>query len=290
MHPQAEAAIPSLEGALGQDLSRVPVQSACPAAPSRCPFGGACHTCPLPVQARLEVSRPGDRFEQEADRAADALAAGRAMPELSPAGIRPRIQRFFTACLETNVEEFRRAPMCTPPSRIVGPEQHPNEVCGIFPGGSADCVVDEETGEITGEVRLEVEETNPCVRPCVELHEGLHAQQLRTLCPALRDCYTEADAGRRPVSDCWRMGFGGAEHECEPYQASVLCLEERLGSAPECADPANFDYAWDVLEGEKCYLDYYCRAAAAARARRRTGEQTPGMRPGTVRESRQGRE
>ncbi len=49
--------------------------AACPliATPSRCPFGGTCHTCPVRVQAELRVGRPSDRYEQEADRVADQV-------------------------------------------------------------------------------------------------------------------------------------------------------------------------------------------------------------------------
>jgi Domain of unknown function (DUF4157) len=41
--------------------------------PRSCPFGGACHSCPLGAQAKLAVSQPGDRYEQEADRVADQV-------------------------------------------------------------------------------------------------------------------------------------------------------------------------------------------------------------------------
>lgn len=46
--------------------------STCPAFPSACPTGGACHTCPARVQAKLTVGQPGDMYEQEADRVAEA--------------------------------------------------------------------------------------------------------------------------------------------------------------------------------------------------------------------------
>ncbi len=36
--------------------------------PGVCPFGGACHACP--VQAKLKINEPGDRCEQEADQVA----------------------------------------------------------------------------------------------------------------------------------------------------------------------------------------------------------------------------
>ena len=51
----------------------------CPLAlpsPSVCPFGGACHACP--VQAKLTINEPGDKYEQEADRVADQVMR---MPE-----------------------------------------------------------------------------------------------------------------------------------------------------------------------------------------------------------------
>lgn len=41
--------------------------------PGACPFGGACHACPAPVQAKLQVNEPGDEYEQEADRVADQV-------------------------------------------------------------------------------------------------------------------------------------------------------------------------------------------------------------------------
>jgi hypothetical protein len=55
------------------DLKAVATPQSCPlasAAPRFCPFGGACHTCPVQVQAKLVTDQPGDVFEQEADRVA----------------------------------------------------------------------------------------------------------------------------------------------------------------------------------------------------------------------------
>jgi hypothetical protein len=46
--------------------------------PRACPFGGACHTCLAPVQAKLTVGQPNDRYEQEADRVAGRVMR---MPE-----------------------------------------------------------------------------------------------------------------------------------------------------------------------------------------------------------------
>ena len=41
--------------------------------PAHFPFGGACHTCPPRVQAKLKIGQPGDKYEQEADRVADQV-------------------------------------------------------------------------------------------------------------------------------------------------------------------------------------------------------------------------
>ncbi|MEW5959506.1 MAG: DUF4157 domain-containing protein, partial [Chloroflexota bacterium] len=61
------------------DFSQMPSHShACPIFPRRCPFGGACHTCPARVQAKLRINQAGDKYEQEADRVAEQVMR---MPE-----------------------------------------------------------------------------------------------------------------------------------------------------------------------------------------------------------------
>lgn len=42
-------------------------------ASSMCPLGGACHTCPVSIQKKLKISKPGDKYEQEADNAAELV-------------------------------------------------------------------------------------------------------------------------------------------------------------------------------------------------------------------------
>ncbi len=71
--PLAERRAPTVNG---HDFSQVPAQgqsTACPLAPRRCPFGGACHTCPAHVQAKLAINQPGDEYEEEADRVAETV-------------------------------------------------------------------------------------------------------------------------------------------------------------------------------------------------------------------------
>jgi hypothetical protein len=56
-------------------------KQSCPlslSSPRSCPFGGACHTCPPRIQTKLNISQPGDKYEQEADWVAERVTR---MPE-----------------------------------------------------------------------------------------------------------------------------------------------------------------------------------------------------------------
>jgi hypothetical protein len=66
------AKILGMQQALGNQAVQQ-MAATCPAFPSACPTGGACHTCPVRVQAKLAISQPGDPYEQEADRVAEAV-------------------------------------------------------------------------------------------------------------------------------------------------------------------------------------------------------------------------
>ena len=66
------------------------------ASPRACPFGGACHTCPVHVQTKLAVNRPGDAYEQEADQMAE-LVTGRTDT--------PVLQRKCARCHDDDDEE-----------------------------------------------------------------------------------------------------------------------------------------------------------------------------------------
>ena len=74
--PEPSLAIPRTTGhAFGNQAAQGFAHS-CPLrmpTPGRCPFGGVCHTCPVRPQAKLKVSQPGDKYEQEADRVADEV-------------------------------------------------------------------------------------------------------------------------------------------------------------------------------------------------------------------------
>lgn len=60
---------PKEGGVNNQAMQSCPMTST----PRACPFGGACHICPANVMTKLAVSKPGDKYEQEADRIAEQI-------------------------------------------------------------------------------------------------------------------------------------------------------------------------------------------------------------------------
>ena len=83
--------------------------------PSRCPYGGTCHTCASTIQAKLKIGKANDKYEQEADRVADQVMR---MPELQAHMIAQvsghvqgnQIQRMCTKC-EEKEEEMQLKPL-----------------------------------------------------------------------------------------------------------------------------------------------------------------------------------
>lgn len=69
--------------------------------PSLCPFGGVCHSCPVRAQTKLRINKPGDKYEQEADRVAEQVLR---MPDPRTTSAiseqRPHIQRACADCEE----------------------------------------------------------------------------------------------------------------------------------------------------------------------------------------------
>jgi outer membrane protein OmpA-like peptidoglycan-associated protein len=75
----------SLETRFNHDFSHIAVRpstsivsqdyssASFPMFPQRYPIGGTCYTCPTRVQAKLQIGKPGDKYEQEADRVADTI-------------------------------------------------------------------------------------------------------------------------------------------------------------------------------------------------------------------------
>lgn len=73
--PRRPLARPARESILPLSRAAAPAseRAICPLSPRSCPFGGACHTCPLGFQAKLTVDAPDSPLEREADRTADRV-------------------------------------------------------------------------------------------------------------------------------------------------------------------------------------------------------------------------
>jgi hypothetical protein len=141
------------------------------------------------------------------------------------------------------------------------PAVREREVCEEFPGGTTACELDETTGTLTGKVKQEIRETNPCTRPCVERHEAVHVQQLKRLCPQIRDCQLAADKGERDLAECNKMAAAGAgERECPAHKVSIPRLKERLNYAKACQSEENKNYGTRYLQGDECRFDLYACA------------------------------
>jgi hypothetical protein len=130
VHEASPTSVPVTQAAFGHDFSRVPLRteapaqrsSSCPLSPTRCPFGGACHTCSVPVQTKLKIGQPNDKYEREADRVADMVMS---MPD-------PGVQRQVgPEELEEEEETIQPKPIAgqiTPlVQRQVGPEEEEEE-------------------------------------------------------------------------------------------------------------------------------------------------------------------
>jgi hypothetical protein len=83
---------------------------ACPlslASPRACPFGGACHTCPMRIQTKLTINEPGDEYEQEADRVAEQVMRMREplKQEVAPTSKKPSDQTIRRKCARCDDRE-----------------------------------------------------------------------------------------------------------------------------------------------------------------------------------------
>lgn len=95
-HDFSQVAVRPSAPVISQDYSN----ASCPLFPQRCPFGGACHTCPPRVQAKLTIGQPGDKYEQEADRVAEQVMR---MPDLKNDDSNKYLQATF--CVQRRVPD-----------------------------------------------------------------------------------------------------------------------------------------------------------------------------------------
>jgi hypothetical protein len=79
--PTNESVKQNKSGEKGRSRSISPLSTGMPLLQRKCACGGGCPRCKKsPIQTKLKISEPGDKYEQEADRIADEVMR---MPELS---------------------------------------------------------------------------------------------------------------------------------------------------------------------------------------------------------------
>lgn len=154
--------------------------------------------------------------------------------------------------------EKRPAPQ-KPPSR-----EPCDKKCGTSGGpyGNTECELDLTSGLLTGKVTQEVFDKNPCTRPCVDVHEGVHAKRIAPVCAAAKRCLDAAGNDSKKQDTCLdkfdtdmnALTFGT---ECAAYTAEEECLSKRAGKA-ECKS-ADGKQRWDEqMKMVKCYKGCFC--------------------------------
>lgn len=89
------------------DIARAPLQRASAALSAEAQTAAAHERARLGVQAKLTVNAPGDRWEQEADRVADAVAADRPAPVAGPLALVSTVQRLENSGEEEEEESLQ---------------------------------------------------------------------------------------------------------------------------------------------------------------------------------------
>ena len=136
------------------------------------------------------------------------------------------------------------------------------EKCGGKELGSTECALD-DNGLPLDRVAVFVKTTDPCITPCVEVHENVHAKTVLPVCKAVHSCLKAAgnsDAKQAKCLDTYESDFmktvaGRQGSECKAYTAEAACLEERKGQK-ECKGSTVFA---EHKNRVKCYMDCHCR-------------------------------
>jgi hypothetical protein len=154
------------------------------------------------------------------------------------------------------------------PEKKPEPKKSPNREgcdnkCGTSgPFGNTECELDLKSGLPAGKVTKEVFDKNPCTRPCVEVHEGVHAKKIAPVCAAAKKCLDAAGGDAKKQEKCLDkyeadMAALTFSTECAAYSAEAECLGNR-GKQAECKS-ADGKKRWDEqTKMVKCYKDCFC--------------------------------
>ena len=127
--------------------------------------------------------------------------------------------------------------------------------------GNTECEIDEKSGFLTGKVKKEVFDKNPCTRPCVEVHEGVHAKTFEPICAATKKCIDAAkdDDKKFKCLDKLESDIKAAEFgmECAAYTAEAPCLADRAKKA-ECKTADGKKRFDEQTKMVTCYKNCFC--------------------------------
>ena|ERR1700752_2189140 len=161
-------------------------------------------------------------------------------------------------------EEKKSAPAKKSPEKPPGREACDNK-CGTGGGpyGNTECEIDLQSGLLTGKVTKEIFDTNPCTRPCVEVHEDVHAKKITPICTATKKCLDIAGGDFKKQDPCLDkfiadMNALTFSTECAAYTAEEECLSKRAKHA-DCKSKDG-KKRWDEqMKMVKCYKGCFCK-------------------------------
>lgn len=137
--------------------------------------------------------------------------------------------------------------------------------CGTSggPNGSTECEIDLKSGLLTGKVTKEVFDKNSCTRPCVELHEGVHAKKIGPICAASKKCLDAAGKDTKKQDKCLDKHDAALDAvvfstECAAYTAEEQCLTKRAKKA-ECKSSDGKTRFDEQMKMVKCYKGCFCK-------------------------------
>ena len=163
------------------------------------------------------------------------------------------------------LEGRQQAPGISKDTEAVGNDlaRSPVDRINRSPVGRGECELDLKSGLLTGKVTKEVFDKNPCTRPCVEVHEGVHAKKIAPICTAAKKCLDAAGGDFKKQDKCLDkfqvdMNALTFSTECAAYTAEEECLSKRGGKA-ECKS-TDGKKRWDEqMKMVKCYKGCFCK-------------------------------
>jgi hypothetical protein len=217
----------------------------CPVSPIRCPFGGACHTCPTELQPKLKIGQPDDEYEREADRVAETVMS------FQQADLK---QNMTDNAWEVNnplwkitdnqyADNNRYSDMARTECDV---KVHPDDINYYLLGKSFRTV---GTGNPFITVLIpELKSKSPCLYQTGMAHEQQHVKNSTDSCKSLKKCVDEKTSrflllGRPEISKddfekCYASNNGGLMKDCVKDEKSAYEIQikkaKQLATQPEC--------------------------------------------------------